>query len=89
MHPANLVRQKLGADFDSVSIDWQFVLCVLDLLVEHDPRPRTLTNPVQECYDRILESGLDPRTDSYVRLTQLLNPTFVFFAENPLSVPAL
>lgn len=88
MHPAEFVLQKLGADFNSVGLDWQFVICVLELLIEHDPRPRTLTNPVQECYDRILESGLDPRTDSYIRLTQLLEPTFVFFAEWPLSIPA-
>lgn len=79
MHPATRILLKLGPTIEDAD-DWRFIVCVLKLLVEIDPRPQLQPNPVEDVYDRIREAGISDDAQAFELMQERLSGVYEQFA---------
>lgn len=83
-HPATRILHTIRCD-SNLPHHWDFVVCVLELLEEIDPRDAILVNPVDDVLLRIEEAGICLTEDRMVSFMQLFRPLRTRFPVcNPL-----
>ena len=79
MHPATRILMKLGPSVEDAD-NWRFVVCVLKLLVDIDPRPQLQPNPVEDVYARMREAGISDNAPSFIIFRERLSGIYEQFA---------